>query len=212
MATNKITKKEPAFTILEKSQVLHKPIAYPTTRIMQSWAKSMGLTIGTKPNVLLFGFTLNANSPDSPGNGKLLVPLSKYVTVKDWGQPPYYYSFSQWFYDGAWSDNVPGKVTIKFDKALRIQNGIIFLRVGGHQSLFGGGCGYTVKRGNSIQFIKSTHDNSNGYDDRFVSQVIPIRIKIPVGVMPIALTDIEITSNMGSWKFFDAHYDPRIVI
>ncbi len=209
--TTKKARKEPVFTILEKAVVTHKPIAYPSATDLKTMAKKMELTLGNKPNFERFGFNINAHNPASEDNASLIVPVNKYVSVKDWGMPPYYYNFNQWFFDGAWSDNVPGKVTVKFDKDFRIQSGVIFLRVGGYQPIGAGG-GYTVNSGNNIRFIKSSHNNSGGYDDSFVSQTISINIKTPAGMQLMSVAPIEITSNMRSWKFFDAHYDPRIVI
>lgn len=205
-------KKEHLFTVLEKSAVNQKPAAYPTPAELKVLASKLELPLAAGNNNNRFGFTLNAHDPVAAGKAFLAVPLNKYVTVKDWGKPPYYYSFSQWFFDGAWIDNVPGKVTITFNRNFVIQNGIIFLRVGGSQPLTGSGTGYTIKSGNTIRLIHSAHDNSAGFDTGFVSQVIPISIKTPDDMLRKSLSPIEITSNMGSWKFFDAHYDPRIVI
>lgn len=205
-------KKAHLFTVLEKSAVNQKPAPYPSQAALKLLAGKMDLPLAAGSNNNRFGFTLNAHDPVAAGIAFLTVPLNKYVTVKDWGKTPYYYSFSQWFFDGAWIDNIPGRVTISFNRNFIIQNGVIFLRVGGSQPLTGSGAGYTIKCGNTVRFIHSVHNNSAGFDTRFVSQVIPISIKTPDDMLRKSMPSIEVTSDMGSWKFFDAHYDPRIVI
>ncbi|MEO6695148.1 MAG: hypothetical protein ABIY50_08935 [Ignavibacteria bacterium] len=194
--------------ILDKEQLTHKLPPTPSPKEIKALGNAYGFDISAMNRP---GFVLDAHDPITPKKAQLMVKLNNYVYVNDYAKP-YYYKFSQWFYDGAWSDNIPGKVTIKFDENFDIQNGIIFLKVGSHQNAAWSGGGFTIKIGNRNLFVRSNHDNSNGYDDRFVSQTIPVVIYTPPGSRRVSpLSNIEITCNHGMWKFFSASYNPYLI-
>lgn len=201
MKTLKSKQTRSQITVLSNNDLMEKPSAYPAFPVLGKMAKSMGIDMVSKK--FETGIVLNAHHPEEIGKMKLIVPIGKYTTVKNYDPPPYYYKFDQWalFFDMV--DGELGKVTIRFDRGYLIQDGIIFLRVGGIlNSMMGHG--YNIFDGKSNINVSSKHGlNDEGI---FISQTIPVHIQKSSRTK--SLLDITITSSLISWKFFDAKYSP----
>ncbi len=196
---NKQTRSQ--ITVLSNKDLMEKPSPYPTYPVLGRMAKGLGLEIFS--DKIEIGFVLNAHTPVAIGMANLNVPIGKYTTVKDYDPPPYYYEFFQLPFFAEMIDAEWGKVTIRFVRGFLLQDGIIFIRVGGvFNSLMGNG--YNIFDGKSNHPVPSNHGpNDNG---KFIAQTIPVHIQKSLNHS--ALLDITITSSLSSWKFFDAKYSP----
>lgn len=203
MKTLKGNQSRSLITVLSKSDLMEKPSAYPTLPVLGKMAKSLGIDIVSKK--IETGIVLNAHDPVAIGKAKLIVPENKYMYKQNYYKP-YYYGFNQWAFVFQMIDAIWGKVTIRFERGY-LQDGIIFLRVGGFlDSMLGRG--YNIFDCKSNLYVPSNHGaNDNG---KFISQTIPVLIQKSANRS--ALLDITITSRLASWKFFDAKYSPFVFV
>ncbi|MBS1516881.1 MAG: hypothetical protein JSS91_02210 [Bacteroidetes bacterium] len=202
MKTLKSKQARSQITVLNQNELMEKPSAYPTLPVLGKIAKGMGIDIISKKIEL--GFVLNARDPVAPGKARLIVPENKYMYKQNYYKP-FYYGFNQWAFVFQMIDAIWGKVTIRFERGY-LQDGIIFLRVGGFlDSMLGRG--YNIFDGKSNVYVPSKH-GSNDYG-KFISQTIPVLIQKSANRS--ALLDITITSKLASWKFFDAKYSPLVI-
>jgi hypothetical protein len=219
METAKNKKAATSVILLNKQDITEKPDLKVSVSELKTLGRHYNFEIDFKKSNSLnpLGFNLNAANPTEKNRAGLMVPVNKDVTVNSFFQP-YFYQFIQASMADVWwgTSHNKGKVIIHFDPIFRIDNGVIFLRVGGNHGYFIiSGTGFFVKVGNGPKRfypITKTQPHEDGNYD-FVSQTIPLVFYTPPNTQRIgSLPDIEITSDLPVWKFFSADYNPMTIL
>lgn len=204
--------------VLNKQDLIEKPAGLTPLGELKTMGGFSNLRFEQeKPSVIKgLGFVLDAATPVEKNKAELIIPPNKDMNVNA-AYPPYYYQFIQRTMLSASYGKTyqQGKVTLRFNDNYNIDNGVIFLRVGGNHGFFLiGGTGYFIKVGNApARFvpITPTQPNEDG-NYNWVSQTIPVVIYTPSNTRRKGkLPDIEITSDLPVWKFFSANYSPFLI-
>ncbi len=178
-----------------------------TEKETQTNLKAMGFVIGEKI-VNRLGFYLNAQEQKVAGKVAIDFNRKGFHHVNTYSKP-YSIGFNQWFYDGAWTGNEPGWVKISFDKNYKPEDAIISIRVGGYGHIFGGG-NFDVRFEKQVISVPHTagYNNYQAHTIQILINKLNPRLKrtSPLG-------DILIEARgLGSWKFFDATYNPLFTL
>lgn len=203
---------ETTFTVLNDLMLQQKPAPIPSFNQIKRMAKEYGMDISSQqstPALRKLGFNLNANTPKDPDKAELIVPFTPILVTQDRFRP-YFYHFNEWarmFDDIPPIPRTPGKVILHFLNGFKIDNGVIFLQVGGFTNS-NQASGFRITIGKSVQFFQLINLKNN-----YASQTIQIPFSTTLGFTRMKMPDIIIESiRLESWKFFSASYNPLLVV
>ena len=215
MATSKNKKNTGiTFTVINNLELNQLPARLPSFNQVKTIAKQYGMEVSYRNDtqaIRNLGFNLNANTPKDIDKAELIVPPTPILLTHEKNKP-YFYQFDEWaryVLGEPSSSGTPGKVILHFLKDFKIDDGVIYLQVGGlpNSDL---PSGFKVTIGKSIQFYQLKN-----LEGGYTSQSIPISFSSlrsrPTG--PRKMPDIIIESiELESWKFFSASYNPLLMV
>ena len=216
MATSKKKKNTGiTFTVINDLGLNQLPARIPSFNQVKTMAKQYGMEVSYRNDtqaIRNLGFNLNANTPKDADKAELIVPPTPILFTQDRNRP-YFYHFNEW---ARMFDDVPpiprtsGKVILHFLNDFKLDDGVIFLQVGGFTDS-NQPSGFKVTIGTSIQFYQLKNLKNN-----YASQNIPITFSRPLDSIPRVprkMPDIIIESiRLESWKLFSASYNPLLMV